>query len=151
MYLTPVEEEEKKASISGVETVSFADAQGNRHDLGEYLDKPVFINYWATWCPPCRAEMPGLEKLYQQYGDQIHFLFISNQSLSKQRAFIRENDYDLPYYQLASRPGGTFQYSVLPTSLIISEDDRVVLRKEGAVNWQSKNVRAIFDRVASSD
>ena len=151
MYLTPVEEEENKTSVSGVQTVSFADAQGNRHDLKEFLDKPVFINYWATWCPPCRAEMPTLEKLYQQYGDDIHFLFISNQSLSKQRDFIRENDYDIPFYQLVSRPGGTFQYSVLPTSLIISKDDKVVLRKEGAVNWQSKQVRAIFDRVAASD
>jgi len=151
MYLTPVEEKEEKVSITGTESLQFADAGGNRYALDQYLDKPVFINYWATWCPPCRAEMPGLEKLYRQYGDKINFLFISNQKMSKQQEFIQKNGYELPVYQLLSRPGGTFQYSALPTSLIISKDNKVVMRKEGAVNWQSKKIRAIFDRVAGAN
>ena len=151
MYLTPVEEKEEKFSITGTESLQFADEGGNRYALDQYLDKPVFINYWATWCPPCRAEMPGLEKLYRQYGDRINFLFISNQKMSKQQEFIQKNGYELPVYQLLSRPGGTFQYSALPTSLIISKDNKVVMRKEGAVNWQSKKIRAIFDRVAGAN
>jgi len=151
MYLTPVEEKEDRAAINGAGSLQFADAGGQRYDLNEHLDKPVFINYWATWCPPCRAEMPTLEKLYQQYGDKINFLFLSNQEMSKQQDFIQNNGYELPVYQLLSRPGGTFQYSVLPTSLIISKDNKVVLRKEGAVNWQSKKVRALFDWVASAN
>ena len=148
MYLTSVEEKEDAENIKGQETLVFKDAQGRRHELGDYLDKPVFINFWATWCPPCRAEMPSLEKLYQQYGNDMHFLFISGQPIDKQQQFIREYEYDLPVYQLMSRPGGSFSYSVLPTSLIISGDNRVVMRKEGAVNWQSNKVREIFEKHA---
>jgi len=149
MYLTPVEEKEEKKELTGKSTMVFRDGEGEQHNIGEYLDKPVFINYWATWCPPCRAEMPTLEKLYQQYGQDIHFLFISNQPMGKQQDFLNQHNYELPVYQLASRPGGTFSYSVLPTSLIIDRKNRVILRKEGAVNWQSKSVREIFDRLAS--
>lgn len=147
MYLTSVEENEQQ-ELTGKSTMNFRDAGGEQYQIGDYLDKPVFINYWATWCPPCRAEMPTLEKLYQQYGEDIHFLFISNQAMGKQQDFLDANDYDMPVYQLVSNPGGNFSYSVLPTSLIISEDNRIVLRKEGAVNWQSKSVREIFDRLA---
>ena len=149
MYLTPVEEKEEKKELTGKSTMVFRDGEGEQHNIGEYLDKPVFINYWATWCPPCRAEMPTLEKLYQQYGQDIHFLFISNQPMGKQQDFLNQHNYELPVYQLASRPGGSFSYSVLPTSLIINRENRVILRKEGAVNWQSKSVREIFDRLAS--
>ena len=149
MYLTPIEEKEEKKELTGKSTMVFRDGEGEQHNIGEYLDKPVFINYWATWCPPCRAEMPTLEKLYQQYGQDIHFLFISNQPMGKQQDFLNQHNYELPVYQLASRPGGSFSYSVLPTSLIINRENRVILRKEGAVNWQSKSVREIFDRLAS--
>ena len=148
MYLTSVEENEQQQELTGAHTMRFQDAGGQQHQIEAYFDKPVFINYWATWCPPCRAEMPTLEKLYQQYGGDIHFLFLSNQPMDKQQDFLRAQGYDLPVYQLVSRPGGTFSYSVLPTSLIISENNRIVLRKEGAVNWQSKSVREIFDRLA---
>jgi len=148
MYLTRVEADEQKEELTGERTLVFRDAEGEQSRIGEYLDKPVFINYWATWCPPCRAEMPTLEKLYQQYGEEIHFLFISSEPMNKQQDFLKQQGYDLPVYQLASRPGGSFSYSVLPTSLIIDRENRVVLRKEGAVNWQSKGVREIFDRLA---
>ena len=148
MYLTSVEEKESGEALKGQETLVFKDSEGQKHRIGDYFDKPVFINYWATWCPPCRAEMPSLEKLYQRYGDDMHFLFISSQPMSKQQDFITEYGYDLPVYQLMARPGGSFSYSVLPTSMIISGDNRVVMRKEGAVNWQSKKVRDIFSKYA---
>ncbi len=147
MYLTSVEQKESATPLNGAESLVFRDSSGQRHRLSEYLDKPVFINYWATWCPPCRAEMPTLEKLYQQYGQDIHFLFISGQQMQKQQSYLNQNGYSLPSYQLLSRPGGNLNYSVLPTSLIISKDNRIILRKEGAVNWQSRKVQQIFEKV----
>lgn len=151
MYLTSVEENEQKPRVKGQGTLVLQDGRGHQRRMSSYLDKPVFINYWATWCPPCRAEMPTLEKLYQEYGDQVNFLFVSTQPMAKQQAFLDEYDYDLPVYQLLSKPGGDFNYSVLPTSMIISRDNRVVLRKEGAVNWQSDKVREIFERVSGGN
>ena len=147
MYLTSVEAKEQTSELEGKNTVVLRDQQGNQYTLSDFLDKPVFINYWATWCPPCRAEMPTIEKLYKQYGEDVHFLIVSNQPLSKQNNFLAEEDYDFPYYRLISRPGGSFSYSVLPTSMVIAENNRIILRKEGAVNWQSRKVKKIFNEL----
>jgi thiol-disulfide isomerase/thioredoxin len=144
MYLTSVEKEEHSAGLDGKNTLQMIDEQGNRYTLNKFLDKPVLINYWATWCPPCRAEMPTLEKLYEQYGDKVNFLLLSNQSMAEQNEYLIKKDFQLPSYQLVNRPGGAFRYSVLPTSMIISKDNKIILRKEGAVNWQSDKVREIF-------
>ena len=147
MYLTSVEAKEQTSELEGKNTVVLRDQQGNQYTLSDFLDKPVFINYWATWCPPCRAEMPTIEKLYKQYGEDVNFLIVSNQPLSKQNNFLAEEDYDFPYYRLISRPGGSFSYSVLPTSMVIAENNRIILRKEGAVNWQSRKVKKIFNEL----
>ncbi|MGM0531397.1 MAG: TlpA family protein disulfide reductase [Bacteroidota bacterium] len=145
MYLTSVEAKEQVSELKGKNSVVLRDDKGNRHTLEDFLDKPVFINYWATWCPPCRAEMPTIEKLYEQYGEDVHFLILSNQPLDKQHKFVEEEDYEFPYYRIISKPEGSFSYSVLPTSMIIAQNNRIILRKEGAVNWQSKKVIKIFN------
>lgn len=147
MYLTSVETKEQTSGLEGKNSVILQDNNGNRYTLDDFLDKPVFINYWATWCPPCRAEMHTIEKLYKQYDKDINFLIVSNQPLSKQNEFIEEENYDFPYYRLVSNPEGSFAYSVLPTSMVISKDNRIILRKEGAVNWQSKKVKEIFNEL----
>ena len=147
MYLTSVKPKEESSELQGENSLIFHDRQGNQYELADFLDQPVYINYWATWCPPCRAEMPTIEKLYTQYREDVHFLMLSAEPLGQQNAFLSEKNYDLPYYRLISRPSGSLSYSVLPTSLVISKDNKVVLRKEGAVNWQSKKVRRIFNNL----
>ncbi|MCF8336324.1 MAG: TlpA family protein disulfide reductase [Bacteroidales bacterium] len=147
MYLTSVETKEQASQLEGKNSMVFRDDQGNRYTLSDFLDKPVFINFWATWCPPCRAEMPTIEGLYKQYGGDVHFLIVSNQPLSKQEKFLAEEGYDFPYYRLISRPRGSFSYSVLPTSMVIAKNNRIILRKEGAVNWQSRKVKKIFNNL----
>jgi thiol-disulfide isomerase/thioredoxin len=150
MYLTSVNDNENDASpLEGKNSLLFEDSEGNQYSLNDFNDKPVFINYWATWCPPCRAEMPTLQKLYDDYGDQVQFLFISNESFNTIQNYINQQGYDLPVYKVKSRPSGSLAYQVLPTSLLISEDDKVVFKKVGAVNWHSKDILKIFERVSS--
>ena len=91
--------------------------------------------------------MPTIEKLFNQYGDDVNFLILSNQPLSKQNQFLDAEDYEFPYYRIISKPEGSFSYSVLPTSMIIAQNNRIILRKEGAVNWQSKKVKKIFNEL----
>ena len=145
MYLTSVEAQEQAPELKGMKSMVFQDSEGNRYTIRDFLDKPVFINYWATWCPPCRAEMPTIEKLYNQHGSDVNFLIVSNQPFSKQKEFIDKEGYDFPHYRLVSRPEGSFSYSVLPTSMLIAQNNRVILKKEGAVNWQSNKVKKIFN------
>lgn len=145
MHLTSVEKEETQINPGAKNSLILKDVHGNQTKLGAHLNKPAFINFWATWCPPCRAEMPSIQKLYEKYKNEVNFLIISDQSLEKQQGFLEQNNYELPVYQLLSRPKGSFSYKVLPTTMIISSDEKIILRKEGAHNWNSKKIQKIFE------
>lgn len=147
MYLTSVEAKEQIQELKGTNSMVLQDSEGNRYTLDDFLDKPVFINYWASWCPPCRAEMPTIEELYKQHGSNVHFLIVSNQPFSKQNEYLDKEGYDFPHYRLLSKPEGSFSYTVLPTSMVIAQNNKIILRKEGAVNWQSKKVKKIFNNL----
>jgi thiol-disulfide isomerase/thioredoxin len=144
MHLTSVEKEEKQISPDAKSSLILKDTEGNQTTLSAHLNKPVFINFWATWCPPCRAEMSSIQKLYNTYKNEVNFLIISDQSMGKQQGFLEQNNYKLPVYQLLSRPKGSFAYNVLPTTMVISSDEKIILKKEGAHNWNSKKIHDIL-------
>ncbi len=67
-------------------------------DFNTLKDKVVFVNFWATWCPPCIAEMPEIQKLYNDYKNKVVFLFVTNDNWKKVNKFYTENNYNLPTY-----------------------------------------------------
>ena len=147
MHLTSVEKEEIAIGQKEKNSLILKSPSGGQSSLNEHLDKPVFINFWATWCPPCRAEMPAIQKLYNKYHESVNFLIVSNQNMATQQEFLKKNDYDLPVYQLQSKPQGVLSYSVLPTTYMISNNQKIIFEKEGAYNWDSKKIHAIFDEM----
>jgi thiol-disulfide isomerase/thioredoxin len=150
MVVSSVNESEAgKNQLEGKTSLLIVDEEGEEYTLNDFEDKPVFINYWATWCPPCRAEMPTLQKLYNKYEDQVHFLFVSREPFATTTQYLTENEYSLPVYQIKSRPSGSLKYQVLPTSLLISSDNQLVFKKKGAVNWFSNDIRSIFEKQIS--
>tara|TARA_R110002050_G_scaffold286121_2_gene436383 strand:- start:183916 stop:184368 length:453 start_codon:yes stop_codon:yes gene_type:complete len=62
------------------------------HNFNEYNDKVVVLNFWATWCPPCVAEMPSFQKLYNDYGDRVTFLFLATDEEEKVASFLKKNN-----------------------------------------------------------
>lgn len=120
--------------------MSLVSNSGDQLDLSEMKGKPVFINYWATWCPPCIAEMPSLQNLYNRYKDDVHFVFISNEDPEVVKKFMEKRDYDLPLYRVVGRVPDAFESSTLPTTILIGSGGRMVLFKTGAARWDSKKV-----------
>jgi len=147
MHLTSVEKEEIALGQKEKESLKFISSSGVQSSLDDHLDKPVFLNFWATWCPPCRAEMPAIQKLYNKYHESVNFLIVSNQDMATQKDFLDKNDFNLPVYQLESKPRGVLSYSVLPTTLMITNDQKIIFQKEGAYNWNSKKIHTIFDQM----
>ena len=141
---------QKHTELKGKSSLLIMAEDGKQYTLSHFQDKPVFINYWATWCPPCRAEMPSLQTLYNEYQDEIHFLFITSESFDKTNSFLESKEYNFPVYKIKSAPMGNLKYEVLPTSLLLSEDDRIVFKKEGAVDWNREKVKRIFEEVLNS-
>jgi thiol-disulfide isomerase/thioredoxin len=113
----------------------------------EYKDKVVFINFWATWCPPCIAEMPTIEKLYQKYKDKIGFALISNEDIRMIEEFKNRNKYTFPVYQIEMDIPEVFNLSVIPATFIISPDRKIALKHVGGANWNHEDVMKYLDEL----
>ncbi|PYF75841.1 TlpA family protein disulfide reductase [Pedobacter nutrimenti] len=129
---------QKPADLSGIK---FKDAEGNITDLGDLKGKVIFLNFWATWCPPCQAEMPSVEKLYQQFSKDknVVFLFVdADGNFEKSKKFMDRKKYNLPVYAIGGYiPEGIFK-GALPTTVVFDKMARISYRGEGAANYSDK-------------
>lgn len=133
--------------------VAFTDAAGNAVRLADFAGKLVLINLWATWCAPCRQEMPSLERLQTRLGDKITILAISeDMGGSKTVApFVARLGLKLvkTYLDPKSAVGRAFKVDGLPTSFLIDRQGRVLGRVEGGADWDSPKMLAILDPLVS--
>ncbi|SDL89745.1 Thiol-disulfide isomerase or thioredoxin [Pedobacter sp. ok626] len=128
---------EAAADLSGI---SFKDASGRIVDLGNLKGKVIFLNFWATWCPPCLAEMPSVNKLYEQFKDDKDVVFIlvdADSDFAKSKKFMDEKDYKMPVFAVASNiPEQIFKGS-LPTTVVFDKQGRISYNEVGAANYAS--------------
>ncbi|PWE00425.1 TlpA disulfide reductase family protein [Marinilabilia rubra] len=118
---------------------------GDVVDLGDFEGKPVFLNFWATWCPPCIAEMPSIQDLYDEYKDEVAFVLISRESSNVINNFMQKNEYTLPSFSLKSRVPAIFETSTIPATYLISPAGRLMIRKTGAAKWDSDRIKRMLD------
>lgn len=120
------------------------DSNGEMVNFSSFENKVVVVNFWATWCPPCVAEMPSFQKLYEDFGDQVVFLFVANDKKSKVVAFIQKHDYSFPVFFQASTVPDELNSNSLPTTFIINKSGDIVVEKTGAADWNSGKARALL-------
>lgn len=114
--------------------------KGQTISLGDFKGDVIFINLWASWCPPCVAEMPTIQTLKNNIGsrDDIHFLLISlDQEREKAVVFMKSKEFDIPYYFPASGIPSKLSSPYLPTTYVISKKGRIVYKKEGIADYSS--------------
>ena len=118
--------------------LAFTDLKGNRINLSDQKGKVVFINFWTTWCPPCRAEMPSINSLYQKtkINDKVVFLMVDADSkLQSAQKFMDKYSYELPVFAAATNiPEEIFSGS-LPTTLILDKQGRIVFNHAGVARY----------------
>lgn len=117
------------------------------YNLKQAKGKVVLINFWATWCPPCIAEMPSLQDLYNDYGDKVEFLFITTDNFEVVKAFKAKNNYTFSVYIRRSDYPKELITKSIPRTLIVNKQGDIVIDKSGAVDWNSDNVRAQLDQL----
>jgi thiol-disulfide isomerase/thioredoxin len=125
------------------------DLDGKEFNFASTKNKVVLINFWATWCPPCIAEMPSLEKLHNDYKDKIVFLFVTNEGKEKVSKFVDKNNYDFNIFRAKSEYPQVFNVSSIPRTFLIDKKGNIVIDKTGASNWNSKKVRTVIDQLIS--
>ena len=123
------------------------DATRKTVKLEAFKGKIVFINFWATWCPPCIAEMPSMQKLYADYQDKIVFLFVTTDSFEKANAFMIKENLTLPVYQSFINPPLEMESSTIPATYVIDQEGNVIVAKIGTANWNSDSFREKLDEL----
>lgn len=102
---------------------------GEMESLSKYKNKIIFLNFWASWCPPCKEEMPYIQQLYQEYGENkndVIFLGVNNEDPLVMKKFLAENGYTFPSVSdLDESVFTNYQVSVFPTTFIIGKDGKI--------------------------
>jgi len=115
-------------------------------NFAELKGKVIFLNFWATWCPPCVAELPSIQSFYNDYKKDIAFVFISNENWSEINSFFLQNEYDFPaYHAIKGSLKDLPNISSIPRTFIIDKQGNIRVDKSGAANWNSTGFRAQMD------
>ena len=128
---------------------SFQTIDGESVSLNNFKGKVIFLNFWATWCPPCIAEIPDIQKLYDQFGKEAVFLLVSDESDEKLKKFMQRKDLHIPVYINRSTVPDVFASNSIPTTLIIDPSGNIILRKTGAAKWNGKSMQKIMKQFIS--
>lgn len=124
-------------SLKGINTENL-----NFNDLG---DKVVFVSFWATWCPPCIAEMPSINALYEDYKDKVTFLFVTNENWNTVSKFYTKKNYSFPTYNQLTNSPKEFESATIPATFILSKTKKIVVDKKGPADWNSESIRKLLD------
>jgi thiol-disulfide isomerase/thioredoxin len=114
-----------------------ATLDGRELSFAEFQDKVVFLNVWATWCGPCVAEMPSIQRLHDAVSAEgIALVLVSDEDAAEVRDFVREGSFTFPVYLSRTLPA-VFETDGIPATFVVSRQGRVVLSHLGAAAWDS--------------
>ena len=119
------------------------DREGNPVQLSDYFGKPIILNFWASWCGPCQAEMPELQKAYDAFGKEIHFLIVNmtdggRETKERAEKFIANSGYTFPVlFDTEMEAAAAFRAYSLPTTYFLNEKGQLIARGVGALQYES--------------
>lgn len=143
VFSSPSIVEEKERVILEDYNWLLKNQMGETFDFQETKGKVVVLNFWATWCPPCIAEMSSLQELYSGFKnhEDIVFLYVSNEEGEIISGFMSERGYDFEVYQSLSSYPAAFNVRSIPRTFVINKEGEVVIDKTGAADWYSKGMQ----------
>lgn len=133
----------KTSGNASLPNITFQNTKGQMLNLSDQKGKVIFMNLWATWCPPCIAEMPSVNELYEKLKNNKNIVFIMvdvDHDFSKSLPFMNKHQFSLPLYEANSEmPQNLFGGSI-PTTIIFDKNGQLVIRHEGAGDYGSAKV-----------
>lgn len=141
---TVAQKKETPASAASSANVSFSNEKGEVVHIKDLAGKVVFVNFWATWCPPCKAEMPSIQQLKDKFGDNnddVVFMLVEiDGEAEKAREFMKQGKMDLPIYFPESEIPSNWLGQSIPTTVILDKDGNVAAHHEGMADYSRKEV-----------
>ncbi|GAB2798356.1 thiol-disulfide isomerase/thioredoxin [Hymenobacter luteus] len=124
---------------------------GKHANLSDLKGKVVFVNLWASWCPPCVAEMPGIHALYKKMDPKkVAFVMISlDENPAKAQAMLKRQGYTFPVYFPAGPLVPPFDSNSIPSTVILDSDGQVAARHDGMAEYDTPEFKAALDNLAA--
>ena len=118
------------------------DAQGNQVRLSDYFGKPIVLNFWASWCGPCKMEMPDFQEKYLELGEEVTFLMVNmtdgRETQTAAQAFIEQQGFTFPVlFDLNSNAAMIYRVYSLPTTYFISAQGELIAQATGAISGET--------------
>ena len=119
------------------------DLDGNEVHLSDFVGKPVVLNFWASWCGPCKMEMPDFNEKYLEIGEEVQFLIInmtdgSRETVETASAFIAEQGYSFPvFYDTDQDAASTYGVYSIPTTYFIDAEGSAIAQATGAIDEET--------------
>lgn len=123
-----------------------ADAEGRVLNVADMGSEVIFINFWASWCAPCLAEMPAIDRLHRDYADRARFLIISlDADPETARAYLENKRYSLETVVPASRIPDSMNSGAIPTTVVVDRQGRQAVYETGMSNYDSRRFRLLLE------
>jgi len=119
------------------------DLRGLSLDLNSHKESVIFLNFWATWCPPCRAEMPDIVRLYNDFNDtDLRFVLVSlDNNVETIESYLKKSGYDVPVYRPHGSIPESYGTSTIPVTMVIDRSGRIAFRHEGMAAYNTREFR----------
>ncbi len=133
------------------------DKDGNQVKLSDLRGKPVVLNFWASWCPPCKSEMPEFDNVFKELGNKVNFMMVdavdgNRETVEKGKNYITKEGLSFPVYFDTNQDAVT-KYGIggFPTSIFIDKDGYIITGVEGAINEETlrKGIDLITEKTES--
>lgn len=138
----PVAESKPKANPVNI---TFRDSKGQTINTADLRNKVIFVNFWATWCPPCIAEMPSVNQLYDRFKNNPDVVFIIvdvDNDYNKALTFMQKHNLNLPMYTLAGSVSTETMDDTIPATLVFNKRGQIVYRHTGAADYGNEKFAA---------
>jgi len=146
-----IQPDTKKAHSDNVIEAYFIDENDNPVSLSDLRGQVVFLNIWATWCPPCRAEMPGIQSLYEEVGHDVAFIMLStDREFAKAVQFKKDHHFTFPIYRLAQNLPLELNTQSIPATFVLDKEGVIQMLHEGMAKYNTNKFKKFLSALSPS-
>lgn len=147
-----VTQDSSKSSAKANLNLQFINNEGKLLSLDDLKGKVVFMNFWATWCPPCVAEMPTINAFHEKYKNNKNLVFLMvdvDGNFTKSVKFMQRRKFDLTVWNAASAIPADYLNQSIPTTVILNKKGDIVFKHEGGADYENKDFQQFIEKLTT--